>query len=170
MQPGLTATPLPLMAMQGTSTVRLDLDGLRADDADVTLVADAAQWLEADRCRTANVGPHTFGLLRETTTRLRERAPELAAQLAEQAEQLRTEAYRLLDDVDPCEQVEQRLDLRARALLLAVQATTALVTVTGGSGMALSAAPQRLAREALFHLVQAQTPPVKQATLHRLGG
>jgi hypothetical protein len=34
--------------------------------------------------------------------------------------------------------------------------------------MSLDAAPQRLAREAVFHLVQAQTPPVREATLQLL--
>lgn len=169
-QPGLTATPLRLAAMQGTATVRLDLDGLPASDDDVTLVADRAAWLEADRLRTANTGPHTFGLLREAAARLQERAPELAAPLSQEAEELRARAYALLDEVAPAERLDERLDVRAQALLLAVQATTALVTATGGSAMALGAAPQRLAREALFHLVQAQTPPVRAATLRRLSG
>ncbi|MCW2608531.1 MAG: acyl-CoA dehydrogenase, partial [Frankiales bacterium] len=70
-QPGLAASaPLQLSAMQGTQTVRLTLTGLRADDADVTLVADAPAWLEADRLRTANAGPHTVGLVREAVARL----------------------------------------------------------------------------------------------------
>ena len=66
------------------------------------------------------------------------------------------------------EQVEDRLALRGASLELAVRAATALVVATGGSAMALSAPPQRLAREALFHLVQAQTAPVREATLQRL--
>jgi hypothetical protein len=53
-------------------------------------------------------------------------------------------------------------------LELVVRAATALVTATGGSAMSLDAAPQRLAREALFQLVQAQTAPVREATLRQL--
>lgn len=170
-QPGLTVSaPLRLAAMQGTRTVRLALDGLQAADDDVTLVVDAATWLEADRCRTANAGPHTFGLLREAVARLRDlgRADALAARLGERTEELRAQAYRLLDDVAPDEALEERLAVRAEALTLAVTATTALVAVSGGSAMDLARAPQRLAREALFHLVQAQTAPVRAATLDRL--
>ena len=175
-QPGLRTSPLELAAMQGTRTVALRLDGLHAPDAEVTLVADREAWLRADRLKTSNVGPHTFGLLRETVRRLRataeRRSDATAARLAEaldgRIEDLRGRAYALVDDVPPQESVEERLALRARALSLGVAATSALVTATGGSATSRSAAPQRLAREALFHLVQAQTGPVREATLQRL--
>lgn len=169
--PGLTTAPLQLAAMGGTRTVRLALDGLHAPDDAVTLVADRDAWLEADRLKTANVGPHTFGLLRETVQRLSARpdddAVALAERLSARTERLREEAYALLED-EPGKHLERRLVLRAEALQLAVTATTALVTATGGSAMALSAAPQRLAREALFYLVQAQTRPVRAAQLRAL--
>jgi hypothetical protein len=42
------------------------------------------------------------------------------------------------------------------------------VTATGGSAISASSPAQRLAREALFHLVQAQTGPVREAVLQRL--
>ncbi len=67
------------------------------------------------------------------------------------------------------ERLDERLALRGQALELGVRASAALVAATGGSALALDAAPQRLAREALFHLVQAQTPPVRRATLTRMG-
>ena len=175
-QPGLTTSPLELAAMQGTRTVALRLDGLRADDDDVTLVVDRQAWLETDRLRTANTGPQTFGLLRETVQRLGVTADRradatagrLARALAARTEDLRDRAYALLDDVAPAERVDERLALRAQALSLAVTATSALVAATGGSATSRSAAPQRLAREAQFHLVQAQTGPVREATLQRL--
>lgn len=176
-QPGLAASaPLQLSAMQATQTVRLTLTGVRADDADVTLVVDAAEWLEADRLRTANAGPHTVGLVREAVDRLAQTgerrgeaaASALAVRLGERGEQLRAEAYRLVDDVDAAECVPERLAVRAALLELAVRATTALVTAVGGSATSRTSAPQRLAREATFHLVQAQTPAVREATLRRL--
>lgn len=74
-------------------------------------------------------------------------------------------AYTLLDDVPAAERIEDRLAVRAAALELVVRTATALVTATGGSAMALDAAPQRLAREALFCMVQAQTVAVREATL-----
>lgn len=176
-QPGLTTTPLALAAMGGTATVSLALDGLHAADDDVTLVVDRAEWLEADRLRTANVGPQTLGLLQETASRLAaagERRSDagalaLAREVAERTASLRERAYGLVDDVAAEERLDERLALRADALTLACRATAGLVAATGGSAMALAAAPQRLAREALFHLVQAQTPPVRAATLAALG-
>ena len=176
-QPGLTASAdLRLAAMQATSTVSLELRGLRVADADVVEVVRVEQWREADRLRTANVGPATFGLLATVVSRLRETgsgrggptAVELARRLAEEAEDLRRAAYALLDHVPADEQVEDRLALRAAVLELAVRAATSLVAASGGSALALTAPPQRLLREALFHLVMAQTGPVREATLHRL--
>ena len=58
--------------------------------------------------------------------------------------------------------------LRAQAHLLAVRATTALVTVGAGRSMLLDSAAQRLARVALFLLVQGQTAAVREATLREL--
>lgn len=177
-QPGLTASaPMRLAAMQGTRTVTLALAGVEVSDADVVEVVRAATWLEADRVKTANATPACFGLLHEVVARLTataERridptAADLARRLADDTAELRRAAYALVDHVPADEQVEDRLALRAAGLELAVRAATALVTATGGSAMALDAAPQRLAREALFQLVQAQTPPVREATLRRLG-
>ena len=78
------------------------------------------------------------------------------------------QAYALIDHVPADEQIDDRLALRAEALELLVRSATALVTATGGSAMAIGAAPQRRLREAGFMLVQAQTGPVREATLQRL--
>jgi alkylation response protein AidB-like acyl-CoA dehydrogenase len=176
-RPGLTAgAPMRLAAMQGTGTVALDLDGLQVAAADVAEVTRAVEWREADRVRTANATPAVFGLLTEVVARLASTgqrradgtARELARRLGEEGEELRRAAYALVDHVPAPEQVEDRLALRAASLELVVRAATALVAATGGSAMSSDAAPQRLAREALFHLVQAQTPPVRQAVLEHL--
>ncbi len=174
---GLTASPpLQLAAMQATVTVTLDLDGLSVADADVVDVVDGAAWLAADAAKTANARPHTFGLQRECVRRLAETAARrddgtaaaLAQQLAQEGSRLRAVAYALVDELPAEEGIEQRLAVRAASLELVVRTATALVAATGGSAMALSAAPQRLAREAVFHLVQAQTAAVREATLQLL--
>lgn len=174
---GLTAgPPMRLAAMQGSCTVAVELRDLAVPDADVTEVLRRDDWVEADRLKTANVSPAVFGLLitvvRHLADTARRRADpvaaDLAARLGDEADELRRSAYALLDHVPPYEQVEDRLALRAAALELGVRAATSLVAATGGGAMALSAAPQRLAREALFHLVQAQTGPVREATLRHL--
>ena len=177
-QPGLAATaPMRLAVMQGTSTVALRLSGLAVADADVVEVARADDWLEADRLKTANATPAVFGLLATVVRHLAATAERrddrtaagLARALGQEGDDLRQQAYALLDHVPPYEQVDDRLALRGASLELVVRASTALVVATGGSAMSLSAPPQRLAREALFHLVQAQTPAVRDATLQRLG-
>ena len=173
-QPGLTSSaPMRLAAMAATSTVVLDLDGLQVGPEAVVEVVDAASWQAADSLKTVNASPHNFGLQREIVRRLTaaaeshddRTAARLARHLAEQGEDLRATAYALLDDVPAGEQLDVRLAVRAQSLDLVVRSATALIAATGGSAMALDAAPQRLAREALFHVVQAQTAPVREATL-----
>ena len=174
--PGLTAgAPMRLAAMQGTATVALAVDGLWVAHGDVVEVSRAAEWLEADRLKTANATPAVFGLLQEVVQRLADTAGQrgdrtaavLADRLGEEGAQLRQAAYALVDHVPAHEQVPDRLALRGASLELVVRAASALVAATGGSAMSLASAPQRLAREALFHLVQAQTGPVREATLQR---
>lgn len=174
---GLTASaPMQLAAMQATVTVTLDLDGYHVSEADVAAVVPAAEWLAVDAAKTANPSPHTFGLQREAVRRLSETASRrhdgtaaaLAQQLGREGERLRRVAYTLLDDVPMMEQVPDRLAVRAASLELVVRTTTALVAATGGAAMAVAAAPQRLMREAVFQLVQAQTGPVREATLQLL--
>ena len=177
-QPGLEPTgALSLAAMEATATVRIGFRGLEVDEADIIDVVDLAAWRQADAEKTANVTPAVFGLIDAAVARLEDAARRrdepsglvLARRLAVEAGEVRAEAYRLLDDVAPGEAIDERLALRAHALELGVRSATALVTVSGGAGMARSSPAQRLAREALFHLVQAQTPLVRRATLERLG-
>ena len=173
-QPGLTSSaPMRLAAMAATSTVVLDLDGLLVGPEAVVEVVDAAVWQAADSVKTVNASPHNFGLQRETTRLLAlaaeshedPTAARLATRLAEQGEQLRDTAYALIDEVPAGEQLDVRLAVRAQTLDLVMRSATALVAATGGSAMALDAAPQRLAREAMFQVVQAQTAPVREASL-----
>jgi hypothetical protein len=172
----LRRRPMPLAAMQATRTVTLDLDGFRVDDADVASTPSTADWLAADALKTVNPSPQAFGLQREAVRRLDDTAVRrndgtaaaLAQQLGREGERLRRVAYTLLDDVPAGEQIPDRLAVRAASLELAVRTTTALVAASAGGGMSLSAAPQRLAREALFLLVQAQTRAVREATLQLL--
>ncbi len=174
---GLTASqPMRLAAMQATSTVTLDLAGLRATDADIVATEPYDGWLAIDRAKTANITPAVFGLQADTVRRLAETArdrgdataAELANRLRDEADALRVQAYALIDHVPADEQIEDRLALRAEALELLVRSATALVAATGGSAMAVGSAPQRRLREAGFMLVQAQTGPVREATLQRL--
>lgn len=176
-QPGLSASAeLPLAAMQATRTVELTFDGFPVPDADVALVLPRARWLADDRARTANASPAVFGLLRALLYALHRLGQErdlpeavaFAARAGERAAAVRDAVYRLLDEVDPAERVDERLALRAAALTLLGQAAHAYVAACGGGGMSRYHPAQRWAREAMFHFVQAQTGAVRAATLTAL--
>ena len=176
-QPGFTAGPrLPLAAMQAARTVTIALDDYPVPDAALVGRWPFDEWAARDAATTANVTPAVFGLLDAVLTRLQaegERRDEpttvaLAARLRSDAEQVRAEAYALVDDVAPGGRSTERLALRAAALDLLTTATTGLVAAGAGASMSLDHPAQRWAREALFHLIQAQTPAVRAATLERL--
>ena len=169
---GVTSAALGLAAMAGTATVSVTLDSVAVSADDVVLVEPLEDWRAVDRQRTADVSPAVFGLTAEALRRLGERgdaaADRLVAEATEQLESLKASAYFLMDQLDPAERIEDRLALRAQAHALALRTTAALVTLGAGRSMLLDAPAQRLAREALFLLVQGQTAAVREATLRRL--
>lgn len=172
-QPGLQATaPLRLAALEATRTVRLRLMGLEVGPDDVVTELPLAAFGALDRRSTVNVNPAVFGLTGSALDRLDARGDatsrSVAATLADQLAELRAECYRLYDDVAPDDQVEDRLARKAEAMSLMCRSTAALVAAGAGASMDLAQPAQRLAREALFLLVQAQTAETRQATLHHL--
>ncbi|KJY46124.1 hypothetical protein VR46_10870 [Streptomyces sp. NRRL S-444] len=76
----------------------------------------------------------------------------------------------LRDELPPQERVEDRLALRAAALELGVRAATACVAATGGRAISYGNTAGRLAREAQFHLIQAQTSRLRTEMARRLLG
>ena len=163
-----SAGELRLAAMGGTSTHALRLDGLRLPDEDVVLLTDREPWAQADRALNCNVQPSTFGVALAALDLLEPRAPSVAAALRERVLDVRTRAYALLDEVDGAERLDERLALRATALLLAVECCTALLTARGGQGMDLAEPAQRLLRAAAFQVVHSQAAHVRAATLEAL--
>lgn len=177
-QPGLRAgAPLPLAVMGGTRTVALQLDGLAVGADDVLTTVDVGAWRAHDAARTANTTPASLGLLRRVlgalaelgTARDRPEAVELALTLAERAADRRAEAYALLTGVPLFERGPERTALRAEVAELAVRAANALIAARSGSALLLGSPEQRWAREAAFHLVQAQTAGVRVAQLAAFG-
>ena len=59
-------------------------------------------------------------------------------------------------------------EAHARASLFAVRAATALVASSGGRAVVLDHHAQRLMREAMFVLVQGQTPSIRSSLLEQL--
>ena len=72
-----------------------------------------------------------------------------------------------MDDVAPSEALDERVALRARSLILLQRITATRVAAQGGSAMLLLSSAQRWAREGLFHLVQAQTQPLRASLLEQ---
>jgi alkylation response protein AidB-like acyl-CoA dehydrogenase len=176
-QPGLHAgAPLRLSVMGGTRTVALAIDDLAIGADDVLAVHDGPAWRAADAQRTANATPASLGLLRRVVVALaalgeerdRPEAVHAAFHLGGHGAALRQRAYTLLRDVPPDECVDERTALRGELTALTVRAAHALVAARSGSGLLAGSPEQRWAREAAFHMVQAQTAPVRAAQLTAL--
>lgn len=167
--------PLPLVVMGGTATVALEFDRCHVAAEEVALTMDAREWLELDAVRSANTRPAALGLLRRALVEMerlgherdRPQAVEAAIELAQVAVPLRAEAYALRDE-PVREHGARRTELRGRLAELTVRATATLIATRSGSALLSASAEQRWAREAAFHLVQAQTTPVRAAQLAAL--
>jgi alkylation response protein AidB-like acyl-CoA dehydrogenase len=164
---------LPLAAMSATRTVRLELRDVPVDATEVVLVEPLAEWRAIDAARTADTNPAVFGVAREAIDRMgaesRDRgdgaAEAGAGRLAEQLAALRERANGLADSSAPGERLEERARARAAALAFAVRATNTYVASRGGRAMSLTDPAQRLARTAMFLLVQGQTAAGRAATI-----
>ncbi|MEU3980738.1 acyl-CoA dehydrogenase family protein [Streptomyces sp. NPDC026672] len=165
-QPGLTASPpMRLAALTASRTVSLELSGLWLPDEAVALRTPYERWAAADRPKTLATSPAVFGVAAAALSLLDE---ETAAPLRARLSRLRDEAYAAADRSGPHDGAGERPALRARAHDLLRTATTAAVVAAGGRGVLMTHRAQRLAREALFLLVQGQTPESRAAHLRAL--
>lgn len=166
-------TRLRTAALDAAQTVVLALDNVTVADDDVALCQPRREWLAADRATSANANAAVFGvgasaldLLAQTARRRDEAATqEAAVVLSRRLDDVRARCYDLADSVPAGEAIDERLAARAEALEVIIAITSALVAANAGAAMAIDAAPQRKAREALFLLVQAQTAEARAATL-----
>jgi len=174
-QSGLGVLPLALAVFGSTGTVALRFHGLVVPDDRVLGVDDAAAWRASDRIRAAAGQTGVLGVADRATRLLADevRGPDDPA--GDAARRLRTELENIwlrdravveslggaADDV----LLAEASDHRAACLNLGQRATTALLAARGGSGMDLNHPAQRLAREAAFYVIQAQTVDGRAATL-----
>ncbi|MEU9117023.1 acyl-CoA dehydrogenase family protein [Streptomyces sp. NPDC048483] len=161
----------PLWAMNATHTATVELRDIVVPAEDVIVREPRADWALAYDLENANSNPAVFGHLRAATDFLLRSAPRAGAayetlghRLAEEAARLRAEAYALRDELPAGERVEDRLAIRSAVLDLGVRAATACVAATGGRAVQYGNTAGRLAREAQFHLIQAQTPQLRTET------
>jgi alkylation response protein AidB-like acyl-CoA dehydrogenase len=181
--PGVATDPLDLAVFSATGTVAIRFDNAPVADADVLAVQDADRWREADRLRASVGAPAVLGvadrairLLRDAARGKNDRAHAAAGRLESQlAERWSTDdalTARLAQQFEHATDDELRDELiatasahRAACLDLGHRATTALLAAIGGRGMDLTHPAQRLAREAAFYVIQAQTRDGRAATL-----
>lgn len=157
--PGLDPSPpLRLLAMTATSTVRLGFRDVALTDADVIQELSFADWQERDRLATAQPNPAAFGVAATCLRLLASLEEETAAALQQEWEECRSRSYASAGGTG----------LRAWSLDLAQRCAYALVVASGGRAMTLDQPAQRLLREATFYAIQAQTGPLRAATLGRL--
>jgi alkylation response protein AidB-like acyl-CoA dehydrogenase len=185
--------PQQLVVMQSTSTVRVAFDDLFVPDEDVVLVEPRERWRRSDDITTAQPSPAALGVAGTSCRLLTERATgassattaETSAALAAEVQLSRQRAYDLADMPLPAAStappsgpvqhdgrlethLARMIEARVWNLDLAQRASQALVTAVGGGAMARSHPAQRLAREASFYAVQAQTAAIRNASLSRL--
>jgi hypothetical protein len=165
-QPGLRpSAPMRLAALTASRTVSLELDGLWLPEEAVALRAPYAEWARTDRPKPTNASPAVFGVAEAALALLdQDTAGPLRARLGE----VREQAYALAEHPAPHEHLAERLALRTQAYEVLMTATTAAVVAGGGRSLALTSRAQRLAREALFLLVQGQTAESRAAHLKAL--
>jgi hypothetical protein len=164
--------PLDTVVLSGARTVPLGLRGLVIGDDGVLLRCPIGDWARDDDAKAANVSPAVFGVTEAALDLLGSGRDAdgraAAARLRVQAEQLRSDAYALLDEADPLDCRDDRLRLRAESIGVCLQASTAAVMAGGGRSLLASERAQLYARWALFLSVQAQTTALRAAQLSRV--
>lgn len=172
---GLTLSdPMKLASMEVVQTVSAKFDGFFVDAGNV-LYERPANWIENnDMINIALQSPFALGcaqagidILEENFRRkgldqIAATASALSAELAE----CRIEAYGAMDERD---NTERSLLARAWGIDLALRCAAAAVVSSSGAGNSVEHPAQRVYREALVFSVSAQTGPIMEATLRRLG-
>ena len=173
---GVTETSLGLPVFAATGTVALAFDGCVVDDADVVAIDDAHDWRRADRRRASvgqpailGVGERAIRLIRTASRGGSDEALRTARRLSDELSRLWANDDALIAGLgDGDDLVEAASDHRAECLTFGQQATMALLAAVGGMGMDLGHPAQRLAREAAFYVIQAQTVDGRTATLRSI--
>lgn len=154
--PTMTSRRLELAAVDSSVTVELHVNNHLVSADEVTAVQPFDDWMTGYRHRLRDNGSLSLGVTRRALQLLGPSA--LDDELAQ---------CRLRLDTSPQDEMPAA---RAATTALGVRATAALVASVGGGGMAMAHHAQRLAREALFLLVQGQTGEIREEHLKLFSG
>jgi len=165
-----------LMVFQATQTVALRFDALRVEPEQVLSVSDFGRWAIRDRALSARPSPLCLGIGDRAIAELERVAPDLAASMEPWwTEQLRVAELQCVrvDEAIAGQAIDDELVVataasRTAALLAVQRLTTALLAASGGAAIEHGHVAQRLGREALFYVIQGQSPDGKAATLDGL--
>ncbi len=168
--PGVSVSgTFDLMVYGATQTVALAFDDFRVGPDMVLDVVDAARWAENDRFMAARPNPLCLGVGDRALRELEAKAPELAADLQPGWAEVGALAARVAKAVDErSAELTEVAAARAESLMAVQRLTTALLAATGGAAMERSHPAQRLSREALFYVIQAQSADGRRAIFENL--
>jgi hypothetical protein len=154
--PSASVVPHPrrLAALDASGTVQLSLKQHIVPTSRVTHVEALTDWLARDATTLRTNGSLALGVVRRAAALLGPSPIDDALDAARLA----------LDQAD----AEAMPRARAGATDLALRATAALMAAGGGRAIGRDEHSQRLAREALFLVVQGQTPAIRAAQIERL--
>lgn len=152
--PTLAVKRLELAAVNASATVALRASGHFVPDSRLTEIQPLADWLAKDEAGLRTNGFLSLGV-----------AGRCLALLGPSA--LDDELERVSACLVSASQ-EEMPAARALASLFALDAASSLVAAGGGRSMVRDAQAQRLGREAMFLLVQGQTPAIRAAQLEAL--
>lgn len=152
----LAVTRLELAAVNASSTVRLDFSAHEVQAERLVSTERLSDWLVRDAAGLRTNGVLSTGVARRCLSMLGPSPFEGELELKRAA----------LFAAGPGELAAARADVS----LLALRAAASLVATGGGRTMSRDSHAQRLAREALFLLVQGQTEAIRGAQLTGLAG
>ena len=151
----LTSRRLRLAAVDSSVTVELHFDGHAVIDDHVVEVIAYDEWHSFYRQGLRTNGALMLGVASRALTLLGPSPLDVEVDAARDA----------LHAAD----VDDMAECRAQVGYVGIRATSALVSAVGGRAITVAHHAQRLAREALFLLVQGQTADIRAGHLRRLG-
>jgi alkylation response protein AidB-like acyl-CoA dehydrogenase len=162
-QPGITSVRAqPLFVADATKTVSLDVDGLVIPDDRVVSRVTRADFMANQNFGSRLNGTLPIGVVRRCIERLDDGGrPDAAAGLRADAIAVRARLDAGLADSAAL------LEARAEAAELAVHAAAAAVANDGGAALLRTSPAQLVARDAIFTLVAASRPELKQSLVRR---
>ena len=155
----LSVQTLDLLAVQASSTVELTLRDHRVSASRFASTEALEDWKIRDAAGLRTNGSVALGHAERTIALLGNDAGQLVEQLT-----------RCRNDLNAAPDHASVAAARAQATSLALQAATALVARNGGASIVHGQLAQRLAREAVFLLVQGQTAAIRSAQVSLLTG